>query len=154
MCWMRLSFLKNPYFSDNYYKHLTFSVVFLTDDGPGEWRENCEERCKGRRTIYNQHQRKHCLIQVGLHSSCINSHISMLCTSTYDPSQYQFGNDVTSASFVFNWTCGRGAMLTRAARRYACCEYTEQALILSDVTTILLVTWIIESKFMTNNVCF
>ncbi len=61
----------------------------------------------------------------------------------YDPSQYQFGSDVSSAPFAFNWSRGRGAMLTRAARRYACCVYTEQALILSDFTTKLLVTWII-----------
>ncbi len=61
----------------------------------------------------------------------------------YDPSQYQFGSDVTSASFAFNWSRGRGATLTSASRRYACCVYTEQALILSDVTTKLLMTWII-----------
>ncbi len=30
-----------------------------------------------------------------------------------------FGSDVTSASFAFNWSRGRGAMLTHAARRYA-----------------------------------
>ncbi len=63
----------------------------------------------------------------------------------YDPSQYQFGSDVTSASFAFNWLRGREATLIRAARSYACCVYTEQALILSDVTTKLLVTWIIIS---------
>ncbi len=65
----------------------------------------------------------------------------------YAPNQYQFGSDVTSASFAFNWSRGREAALTRAARRYACCVYTEQALILSDVTTKLLVTWIIVLKF-------
>ncbi len=62
---------------------------------------------------------------------------------SYDPSQYQFGSDVTSASFAFNWSRGRRATLTRAARRYASCVYTEQALILSDVTSKLLVTWIV-----------
>ncbi len=45
----------------------------------------------------------------------------------YYPSQ--FGSDVTSATFAFNWSRGRGATLTRATRRYACCVYTEQALI-------------------------
>ncbi len=66
-----------------------------------------------------------------------------LVSSAYDPRKYQFGSDETSASFAFNWSRGRGATLTRAARRYASCVYTEQALILSDVTTKVLVTWII-----------
>ncbi len=66
-----------------------------------------------------------------------------LDTILYDPSQYQCGSDITSVSFAFNWLRGRGATLTRAAQRYACCVYTEQALTLSDVTTKLLVTWII-----------
>ena len=64
-------------------------------------------------------------------------------TPYYAQSQYQFGSEVTSASFAFNWSRGRGTTLTRAARRYAFCVYTEQALILSDVTTKLLVTWIV-----------
>ena len=69
----------------------------------------------------------------------------------YAPSQYQFGIDVTSASFAFNWSRGREATLTRAAWRYACCVHTEQALILSDITTKLLVTWIIHGLFRKNN---
>ena len=68
--------------------------------------------------------------------------IDLIKQTNYPPSQYQFGSDVTSASFAFNWS-HRCATLTRAARRYACCVYTEQALILSDVTTKLLVTWIV-----------
>ncbi len=66
----------------------------------------------------------------------------------YATSQYQFGSEVTSASFAFNWSRGRGATLTCAAQRYSCCVYTEQALILSDVTTKLLVTWIIVLSFL------
>ncbi len=69
--------------------------------------------------------------------------VSRLKYAFYAQSQYQFGSDVTSASFAFNCSRGRGATLTRAARRYAFCVYTEQALILSDVTTKLLVTWIV-----------
>ncbi len=69
---------------------------------------------------------------------------SLLKKSINVPSQYQFCSDVTSASFAFNWSHGRGATLTRAARRYAFCVYTEQALILSDVTTKLLVTCVIR----------
>ena len=30
-----------------------------------------------------------------------------------------FGGDITSASFTFNWSCARGAMLTHAAWWYA-----------------------------------
>ncbi len=41
----------------------------------------------------------------------------------YALSQYQFGSDITSASFAFNWSGRRGATLTGAARRYACCVW-------------------------------
>ncbi len=40
----------------------------------------------------------------------INIHINKLI---YDPSQYQFGSDVTSALVAFKWSRGRGATLTR-----------------------------------------
>ncbi len=68
--------------------------------------------------------------------------VTMWYKASYAPSQYQFGSDVTSAS---NWSRGRGPTLTRAVRRNACCIYREQVLILFDVTTKLLVTWIVSS---------
>ena len=81
----------------------------------------------------------------------ISNVTTLWCHFQYAQSQYQFGSDITSVFFAFKWSHRRGATLTRAARRYAFCIYTGQAWILSDVTTKLLVTWIVDCILQVSN---
>ena len=44
--------------------------------------------------------------------------LQLLSCIIYVAFHQHFGSDVTSASFVFNWSCGSGATITHAARIY------------------------------------